>query len=111
VVRAEAIVHHLPTVEVPVVPDALAPAPEGTPRAMFTRAYWQYVAERSIKTFVQSLVAMLGVGQTNLISVNWSNMAAVAGSAAFVSVLTSISSLSGSTVVEPAEAHPSTAAQ
>jgi LysM repeat protein len=102
--RALAAVRHLPTVEVPVVADALAPAPEGTPRAMFTRAYWQYIAERSIKTFVQTMVGMLGVGQTNLIAVNWSNMAAVAGSAAFVSVLTSLSSLTGSTVVEPAEA-------
>jgi LysM repeat protein len=107
VVRAEAIIHHLPTVEVPVVPDDLAPAPEGSPRAMFTRAYWQYIAERSIKTFVQSLVALLGIGQTNMISVNWSNMAAVAGSAALVSVLTSISSLSGSAVVEPVDTHPS----
>jgi LysM repeat protein len=111
VVRAEAAIHHLPTVEVPVAADALAPAPEGTPRAMFTRAYWQYVAERSIKTFVQTLVALLGVGQTNMISVNWSNMGAVAGSAAFVSVLTSISSLSGSTVAEPAETHPSAVAK
>jgi hypothetical protein len=111
VVRAEAAIHHLPTVEVPVAADALAPAPEGTPRAMFTRAYWQYVAERSIKTFVQTLVALLGVGQTNMISVNWSNMGAVAGSAAFVSVLTSISSLSGSTVAEPVETHPSAVAK
>jgi LysM repeat protein len=94
------IVNHLPAVEVPVPADALAPAPEGTPRAMFTVAYWRYVAERSIKTFVQTLVAMLGIGQTSMVAVNWGNMAAVAGTAALVSVLTSVSVLSGSTVVE-----------
>ena len=92
-----------PTVDIPIVPTALAPAPEGAPTAMFTTTYWRYIAERSTKTFAQTFVAMLGIGQTNMISVNWGSMGAVAGSAALVSILTSISVLTGSTTVEPAE--------
>jgi peptidoglycan hydrolase-like protein with peptidoglycan-binding domain len=79
------------------------PAPEGASSAVFTSAYWRYVAERSSKTFVQTFVALLGVGQTNMISVNWGSMAATAGGAALVSVLTSISVLTGSTTAEPTE--------
>jgi hypothetical protein len=94
--EVESIFHHLPTVQVPVVAGDLAPAPEGAPRAMFTLAYWKYVAERSIKTFIQTMIAMLGIGQTGMISVDWQKIAAVAASAALVSVMTSMSVLNGS---------------
>lgn len=68
-----------------------------------TATYWRYVAERSLKTLVQSAVAMLGVGQTGVIHADWPNIGSVAGAAALVSILTSISVLSGSTTAEPAE--------
>lgn len=45
--------------------------------------------ERAAKTFAQALLAVL-VGNVTVISVNWSQALAVAGTAALVSVLTSL---------------------
>ena len=66
---------------------------------MFTRSFWKATAERAIKTFAQTLAALLvampiGVG---LMGVDFAGFLGIAGLAALVSVLTSVGSgLNGS---------------
>ena len=57
---------------------------------MFTKAYWTDLVGRSIRTFAQTLVALWGAGQFNLLSVDWAQSFGVAGGAAVLSVLMSI---------------------
>lgn len=49
-------------------------------------------AERAVKTFAQSGVALLTANATGLLDVDWVQLASVSGLAAVVSVLTSIAS-------------------
>ena len=58
---------------------------------MFDTLFWKAAAERAIKTFAQSLVALFIAGVTILWS-DWVQALAVSGTAALVSVLTSIAS-------------------
>lgn len=48
--------------------------------------------ERAAKTFAQALVAILGAGAADLISVPWLGALSAAGMAALLSVLTSVAS-------------------
>lgn len=59
---------------------------------LWTTAFWAGAAERAIKTFAQSLVAVLGVAGTGLLTVDWVSTLSVAGAAALASLLTSIGS-------------------
>ena len=58
---------------------------------MFDKLFWVATAERALKTFAQSLVALFIAGQT-ILTIDWQQGLAVAGTAAVVSVLTSIAS-------------------
>lgn len=55
-------------------------------------SYLKALAERAVKTFCQALVAVLGAGATDLLSVGWGQALSVAGMAALLSVLTSVAS-------------------
>ena len=56
-----------------------------------TRLFWQDLAERAGKTFVQGILAVLTVqGVSSALEVNWPDALAVSGTAALVSVLTSL---------------------
>lgn len=76
---------------------------------LWSRSFWVDATERAVKTFAQSALATLGVGATDIMSVNWMGVLSVGAGAAVVSVLTSIASertgISGTasltTVVEP----------
>ena len=57
---------------------------------MFTVQFWKAAAERAIKTLAQTLIAILAVGQTTVLTVDWQQAAAVAATATLLSVLTSI---------------------
>jgi hypothetical protein len=78
---------------------------------MFAARFWLSLAERALKTFAQTLVALwpLGENALGLIEVNWQNSLSVAGLAALISALTSIASAgigpdgSPSLVGEPAK--------
>ena len=59
--------------------------------SIFTREFAADAGERSLKTFAQALVALFVAGVT-ILSVDWVDALAVAGTAALVSVLTSIAS-------------------
>ena len=57
---------------------------------LFTLAFWQGAGERGLKTFAQSLVAIIGVGTLGLLDVDWPAALSVAALAAVVSLLTSV---------------------
>lgn len=63
---------------------------------MFDRNFWQYSLERALKTFAQAAVALLGTGTVGLLTIDWVNLLSVSGGAAFLSILTSIITLSRS---------------
>ncbi|MFR0820336.1 MAG: holin [Lactococcus lactis] len=56
------------------------------------KTFFKDLAERAIKTFAQSLVAVGLAGATDLLSVDWINALSVAGLATVVSILTSLAS-------------------
>jgi hypothetical protein len=59
---------------------------------MFTAAFWLAAGERAVKTFAQSLVALF-IGGSTVITIDWQQALALAGTATLISVLTSIASL------------------
>jgi len=61
---------------------------------MLTKKFLLDALERAIKTFAQSLVALLGAGATNIVLLNWPDMLGVSATAALLSVLTSVVSSS-----------------
>lgn len=54
--------------------------------------YLKELAERAVKTFAQALVATLGAGAVDLLSVPWLGAISAAAVAALLSVLTSVAS-------------------
>lgn len=59
---------------------------------MFTRPFLSATLERAIKTFAQTLAALLVGNGTGILDTDWTGNLSVAGMAAVVSVLTSIGS-------------------
>lgn len=59
---------------------------------MFTLAFAKASLERMIKTFAQSLAALLVADGTGLLDTAWETSLSVAGMAAVVSLLTSVGS-------------------
>lgn len=59
---------------------------------MFGRYFWQSTAERAVKSFAQSLIALLSAGQLGLLDVEWVTTLSTAGMATLLSVLSSIAS-------------------
>jgi hypothetical protein len=54
--------------------------------------FWRAAAERAVKTFAQSLAALLVADGTDVLSTDWGARLSVAAMAAVVSVLTSVGS-------------------
>lgn len=66
--------------------------------------FWKETAERAVKTFAQTLVALLTVsGPLDVVSVDWKASLSIAVGAGLVSVLTSLAS----SKVGPDEGSPS----
>ena len=57
---------------------------------MRTREFWLAAAERAIRTFAQSLAAVLAAGATGLLGVDWVGALSTSGLAALLSLLMSI---------------------
>ena len=59
---------------------------------MFTTYFVRSLAERAVKTFAQTVVALAGASQMDWLSLDWPQLLATAGIAAALSVLSSIAS-------------------
>jgi len=59
---------------------------------MFTLSFAKAAAERAAKTLAQSLIAILAVGQTTVLTVDWQAALAVAATATLLSLLSSVAS-------------------
>ena len=84
------------TVGEPGLPEQSIPAEPESESSMYTRKFWKAVAERSLKTFAQTMVAAMGVTSTGIVGgLDWRDMGALALSAAVASVLTSLAGVNG----------------
>jgi hypothetical protein len=59
---------------------------------MLNAFFWKCTLERAVKSFAQSLLAILGVGSVGVLDVAWLTALSTAGMAALLSVLTSVAS-------------------
>jgi hypothetical protein len=59
---------------------------------MFDIDFLKATLERAVKTFIQTLLAVLGTDQIGLLDMDWVATLTLAGSAALLSVITSLSS-------------------
>jgi hypothetical protein len=57
---------------------------------MWNKQFGLAVLERALKTFAQALVAVFAAGSVTVLDVDWTQALAVSGTAAIISVLTSI---------------------
>ena len=60
--------------------------------SLLTKVFWYATAERAVKTFAQTLVAVLSAGQLGLFEVAWAKAMSTAALGAVMSVLTSVGS-------------------
>jgi hypothetical protein len=60
---------------------------------MLTKKFGLDAVERAVKTFAQSLIALIGVGAVNIVTLPWSDILAVSATAGVLSLLTSVVSL------------------
>ena len=59
---------------------------------MFTKSFLLQLAERAVKTFAQTLVALAGASQMDWLNLDWQHLTATAAIAAGLSALSSIAS-------------------
>ena len=59
---------------------------------MFTQYFWKATFERAVKSFAQSLLALLSAQQLGLFDVDWLTTVSTAGMVTLLSVLTSLAS-------------------
>jgi hypothetical protein len=59
---------------------------------MWTHKFWKNATERAVKTWAQSLVALLTAGSANVLEVDWASSLGVSVGAALLSLLTSLGS-------------------
>lgn len=59
---------------------------------MTTGLFWKATAERAVRTFAQTLVAVLTAGATDLLDVDWGGALSASGLAALLAVLTAVAS-------------------
>jgi len=57
---------------------------------VFTRLFLEDSAERAVKTFAQALLGVLAVQGVTISTVHWGTSLAAAGTAALISLLTSV---------------------
>jgi r1t holin len=73
---------------------------------IFTTYFWKSTLERALKSFAQSLLAILGVNQIGVLGVDWAAALSTAAMAGVLSVLTSIASGKVATSGDPSLVKP-----
>lgn len=58
-----------------------------------TKEFWTAAAERAVKTFAQTVVALIGTAAIGVLDVDWVQTVSAAALAALLSVLTSVGSV------------------
>lgn len=59
---------------------------------MWNKLFWKEAGERAIKSFVQTVVVLIGTDLVNIASFNWGDIIGIGATMALVSLLTSIGS-------------------
>jgi len=59
---------------------------------MFTKSFLKQLAERAIKTFAQTMIALTGATQMDWLTLDWQHLLITSAIAAGLSILTSIAS-------------------
>lgn len=59
---------------------------------LLTSRFWVAAVERAVKTWAQSMVALIGANAVAVTDLDWLQLFAVSGTAAIVSLLTSVAS-------------------
>jgi hypothetical protein len=59
---------------------------------MFDSRFWIAAAERAVKTFAQTLVALIGTGAVGIMDLDWMQMLGVSATATVLSILSSVAS-------------------
>ena len=72
---------------------------------MFGSQFWKATAERAVKTFAQTLMALLGAGQAGLMDADWAVALSTAGMATLLSVLSSVGSTRVGESSDPSALH------
>ncbi|MFC8945901.1 holin [Streptomyces rochei] len=62
---------------------------------MFTLPFWKATAERSVRTFAQTLVGSLGLDTVGIINASWEEGLALGAGAALLTVLTAVATSGG----------------
>ncbi|KAB8167066.1 holin [Streptomyces sp. 3MP-14] len=62
---------------------------------MTTWTWWRATLERAVRTAAQTLVAVLGAGAVDILTVDWPAAFATAGGAALLAVLTAVATPGG----------------
>ena len=61
---------------------------------MLEKSFWVNAGERAVRTFAQSLLAVIGIGALGIADIDWAQALSVGAVAALASVLTSLAALS-----------------
>lgn len=76
---------------------------------MFGTYFWKATAERAVKSFAQSLLAILSAGSLGLLDVDWVTSLSTAGMATVLSLLSSIASSRVGPAGDPSTVPPAAA--
>jgi hypothetical protein len=57
---------------------------------MWSTAFWKDTAERTIRTFAQALLALIGTNVVDITDLDWTQMLLAAATAAVITVLTCV---------------------
>lgn len=74
--------------------------------AELTADFWRCTAERAVRTFLQTLVAVLGAGGIGLLDAPWVTALSTAGMAALLSVLNAVAAAPIGTPDSPSVLRP-----